>query len=333
STGELVAVVHPTFLYELVWNLLIFALLIWIDRRYKLGHGKVLALYVAGYCLGRFWIELLRADPATLFAGIRVNSFTSTFVFIAAVVYVMVAPKGREDPATLRGNTDVDEESVVDDVATEVIEMGAAAGVVAAAKVAGADADSVKPDADDAADDLEKPVETEVFEAIESEPESAQEVVEDSVVEDSVVEDSEGDSVTAESVDVDDESEELAHAAEPVAEEPAEDAIEVAAETEPEQSADEPAETEESPEAEAADGESEDAECAVGEPAVVESDEAPIDEAAEPETESDAPEAEQSAEAETAEAEGAEGDSGDADVAVEEPVGAEPARRWWRRQR
>ncbi|MGK2904207.1 MAG: prolipoprotein diacylglyceryl transferase [Mycobacterium sp.] len=328
STGELVAVVHPTFLYELVWNLLIFALLIWIDRRYKLGHGKVFALYVAGYCLGRFWIELLRADPATLFAGIRVNSFTSTFVFIAAVVYVMVAPKGREDPATLRGNTDVDEESAADDVATEVIEMGSAAGVVAAAKRAGAGADSAKPDAAEAADDthdVEKPVETEVLEAVESEPESAHEVVEDSVVEDS-----EGDSVTAESVDVDDESEELAHAAEPVAEEPAEDAIEVAAETEPAQSADEPAETEESPEAEAADGESEDAECAVGEPAVVESDEAPIDEAAEPEAASDALEAEAE---EAPEAKPADGESEDADIAVEEPAGAEPGRRWWRRQR
>ncbi|MGA9373485.1 MAG: prolipoprotein diacylglyceryl transferase, partial [Mycobacterium sp.] len=303
STGELVAVVHPTFLYELVWNLLIFALLIWIDRRYKLGHGKVFALYVAGYCLGRFWIELLRADPATLFAGIRVNSFTSTFVFIAAVVYVMVAPKGREDPATLRGNTDVDEESAADDVATEVIEMGSAAGVVAAAKRAGAGADSAKPDAAEAADDthdVEKPVETEVLEAVESEPESAHEVVEESVGKES-----EGDSVTAEPADEavseaaagDGEEPVETPADEPGADEPAvlaeeEPAEESATAVEPAEApgesdsldtgepvavdehaeADEPAETEESPEAEAADGESEDAECAVGEPAVVESD-------------------------------------------------------------
>ena len=41
------AVVHPTFLYELLWNLLIFALLIWVDRRFKLGHGRLFALYVA----------------------------------------------------------------------------------------------------------------------------------------------------------------------------------------------------------------------------------------------------------------------------------------------
>ena len=175
STGELVAVVHPTFLYELLWNLLIFALLLWVDRRYRLGHGRVFALYVAGYCLGRFWIELMRSDAATLIAGIRVNSFTSTFIFIAAVVYVMVAPKGREDPAALRGNAPlVDGDSAVDEVATEVIEVGAAAGIVAAAKVAGAaegeDAagggettaqEVIVADAADEADDVEEPVETE----------------------------------------------------------------------------------------------------------------------------------------------------------------------------
>ena len=133
STGELLAVVHPTFLYELLWNLLIFALLIWADRRFKLGHGKVFALYVAGYCLGRFWIELMRSDTATLIAGIRVNSFTATFVFIAAVVYIMAAPKGREDPASLRGNALEEAE----EPATEVIAVGAMTGVVAAAKAAG----------------------------------------------------------------------------------------------------------------------------------------------------------------------------------------------------
>ena len=40
--------VHPTFLYELLWNLLVFAVLIWVDRRFKLGHGRLFALYVAG---------------------------------------------------------------------------------------------------------------------------------------------------------------------------------------------------------------------------------------------------------------------------------------------
>ncbi|MGV0874366.1 prolipoprotein diacylglyceryl transferase [Mycolicibacterium sp. XJ879] len=131
STGEVLQVVHPTFLYELLWNLLVFAFLIYVDRRFTLGHGRLFAMYVAGYCLGRFWIELLRVDDATLIDGVRINSFTSTFVFIGAVVYIMVAPKGREDPAMLKGKA-----VSAEDVTEELAAVGATAGVVAAAKVA-----------------------------------------------------------------------------------------------------------------------------------------------------------------------------------------------------
>ena len=139
STGQLDSIVHPTFLYELLWNVLVFAVLIWVDRRFKVGHGRLFALYVAGYCMGRFWIELLRSDQASLIADIRVNSFTSTFVFIGAVVYIMVAPKGREDPETLKGKPR--EESLVDEVADELVAVAATSGVVAAAKAAGEDED------------------------------------------------------------------------------------------------------------------------------------------------------------------------------------------------
>ncbi|OBG04385.1 prolipoprotein diacylglyceryl transferase [Mycolicibacter sinensis] len=102
STGELYKIVQPTFLYELLWNLVVFAVLIYADRRFRMGHGRLFALYVAGYCIGRFGIELLRDDAATHIAGIRVNSFTSTFVFIGAVVYILLATKGREDPDVIR---------------------------------------------------------------------------------------------------------------------------------------------------------------------------------------------------------------------------------------
>jgi prolipoprotein diacylglyceryl transferase len=104
STGQLAMVVQPTFLYELLWNLLVFAILIYLDRRFTIGHGRLFAAYVALYCVGRFCVELLRDDTATHIAGIRINSFTSTFVLIGAVVYLLLAPKGREDPATLSGS-------------------------------------------------------------------------------------------------------------------------------------------------------------------------------------------------------------------------------------
>jgi prolipoprotein diacylglyceryl transferase len=155
STGQLIEVVHPTFLYELLWNLLIFAALIWLDRRFRIGHGRLFAAYVAGYCVGRFCIELMRSDVATHIAGIRVNSFTSTFVFIGAVVYIMVAPKGREDPASLAGKPkDVeDKEDAVEAFAKELTAVAATTGVVAAAKAAGEvedeDAEAAVKDSDD----------------------------------------------------------------------------------------------------------------------------------------------------------------------------------------
>jgi prolipoprotein diacylglyceryl transferase len=170
STGQLIETVHPTFLYELLWDLLVFVLLIWIDRRYRIGHGRLFAMYVAAYCFGRFWVELMRSDMATHIAGIRINSFVSVFVFIGAVVYIMVAPKGREDPSSLRGNAeeeqlapDEDERSPADELTKELAAVAATTGVVAAVKAAGEKEDedaaaAHKADADDASDDEAEPV-------------------------------------------------------------------------------------------------------------------------------------------------------------------------------
>ncbi|HVW41484.1 MAG TPA: prolipoprotein diacylglyceryl transferase [Amycolatopsis sp.] len=95
--------VHPTFLYELIWNLLVAALVVWADRRFTLGHGRAFALYVAGYTLGRCWIELMRTDDADHVLGLRINVWTSIIVFAGAVVYLVLARKRgpRESPESL----------------------------------------------------------------------------------------------------------------------------------------------------------------------------------------------------------------------------------------
>ncbi|MCJ0978175.1 prolipoprotein diacylglyceryl transferase [Rhodococcus sp. ARC_M12] len=111
STGFVERVVHPTFLYELLWSVAIVVLLVLVDRKYRIGHGRLFALYVAGYCAGRFWVELMRDDFATEIAGIRINSFTSAIIFVLALAYVVIATKGREEPATLRSNDDEDRTS------------------------------------------------------------------------------------------------------------------------------------------------------------------------------------------------------------------------------
>ncbi|SMD12717.1 prolipoprotein diacylglyceryl transferase [Lentzea albidocapillata] len=104
-----IQIVHPTFLYELLWCLGVALLIVWADRKFRLGHGRVFALYVAGYTAGRFWIELMRTDEATLVFGTRVNVFVSAIVFIGAVAYFIIAKSRgeREDVAALR-STDGD---------------------------------------------------------------------------------------------------------------------------------------------------------------------------------------------------------------------------------
>lgn len=101
STGVVEKIVQPTFLYELIWNLLGVLVLVMVDKRWRIGHGRLFALYVAIYTFGRFWVELLRDDEATHIFGIRVNSYTSAIVFLCALAYFALATKGRETAAQL----------------------------------------------------------------------------------------------------------------------------------------------------------------------------------------------------------------------------------------
>ena len=92
-----IAIVQPTFLYELIWNLLVAGLVVLADRRFKLGHGRAFAVYVAGYTLGRFFIEQMRSDYATrVFGDIRINVVVAAVMFVGAVVYIAVVRKPRE---------------------------------------------------------------------------------------------------------------------------------------------------------------------------------------------------------------------------------------------
>ncbi len=81
---------HPTFLYEMIWNFGVAALVWALDRKYKFGRGRAFAVYVAAYTVGRFWIEILRVDEANHFFGIRLNVFTAIVLFIGAVIYLLV---------------------------------------------------------------------------------------------------------------------------------------------------------------------------------------------------------------------------------------------------
>ncbi|MYT27889.1 MULTISPECIES: prolipoprotein diacylglyceryl transferase [unclassified Streptomyces] len=100
AIGRIGGTYHPTFLYECLWCLGVAALVIWADKRFRLGHGRVFALYVAAYCVGRAWIEYMRVDEAHHILGLRLNDWTSLVVFVLAVVYMIVSAKkapGREE--------------------------------------------------------------------------------------------------------------------------------------------------------------------------------------------------------------------------------------------
>ncbi|MFP5345701.1 MAG: prolipoprotein diacylglyceryl transferase [Actinomycetes bacterium] len=103
---ENVATFHPTFLYELLWNLAAAAVLVWLDRRFRLGHGRVFWAYVVLYTLGRVWIEALRIDEAEHVLGLRLNIWTSVGVCLLGVVGFVVSARrhpGRETSVYLRG--------------------------------------------------------------------------------------------------------------------------------------------------------------------------------------------------------------------------------------
>lgn len=323
STGQIAFVVQPTFLYELIWNVLIFVALIYADRRFTLGHGRLFALYVAGYCVGRFCVELLRDDTATHIAGIRINSFTSTFVFIGAVVYLMAAPKGREDPESLRGKQYLDEEAAEAEPEEEPATVAAATTAAGAGAVAAADAptsslETAEADETAAVDaEAEEPV-ADSTEAIEAEPSEAE-------VEEAEVEEAEVGEPEPEEPQEPEKAEAQAESDETEAEAEPEEAEESEAE-EPEAEAAQPeaqeaeAETEE-PEAEAAEPEAEEPEAEELEAEQPEAElEQPAAELEQPEAEE--PEAETAAEEPEAEAEEPEAEEPEAES--EEPEAEEP---------
>lgn len=78
---------HPTFAYEIIWNVLGAALLLWLDRKRDIQWGRLIALYLIWYGVGRSVFETIRLDPSELFLGIRTNVWMA---FLAIVVGVVV---------------------------------------------------------------------------------------------------------------------------------------------------------------------------------------------------------------------------------------------------
>jgi prolipoprotein diacylglyceryl transferase len=94
---------QPTFLYELTYDVIGVAILLWIDRRFNIRRPALFAHYVSYNCFGRFFEELLRIDPAHHFLGLRVNAWVSIVVFVLSTAFFIWwqfirAPSGDERP-------------------------------------------------------------------------------------------------------------------------------------------------------------------------------------------------------------------------------------------
>ena len=88
--------VHPTFLYESLWNLCVLLFLIWYSPKKKF-HGEVFCLYLLLYGIGRFWIEGLRTDQLIFFGtGLAVSQMLAVAMVVVSLGIILVGRKHRK---------------------------------------------------------------------------------------------------------------------------------------------------------------------------------------------------------------------------------------------
>lgn len=116
---------HPTFLYEIVWNVLGAALLLWLDRKRDVQWGRLIALYLIWYGAGRSVFETIRLDPSELFFGIRTNVWMAFFAIALGIVVLVVQTRRHPglEPSPWQPGREPDAEQGVDsDVYTDLPE-------------------------------------------------------------------------------------------------------------------------------------------------------------------------------------------------------------------
>ena len=96
------ATFHPTFLYESLWNLALAAFILWLDRRSLVPRGRLIAVYLGGYGLIRFLLELIRTDTTFRLLGLSRNGWVSLAV-VGIAVAVMIRSYGRSAPSDSAG--------------------------------------------------------------------------------------------------------------------------------------------------------------------------------------------------------------------------------------
>jgi prolipoprotein diacylglyceryl transferase len=130
---------HPTFLYEIIWNVVGVAVILLIDRRFQLQWGRVLALYLIWYGIGRSVLESIRVDTSETFFGVRTNVWVAFAAILLGIVIFLVQSRrhtGKEPSAYLPGREPRAKSVDSDDTYSEHdddVPVGAGSGSVATA--------------------------------------------------------------------------------------------------------------------------------------------------------------------------------------------------------
>ena len=96
---------HPTFLYEMIWNLIGAAIIIYLGHKLadRLRAGQQFAMYLMWYGLGRTWVENVRINYSTVILGLRTNVWTAIIVFvIGCILFVVLYQHGPDSKVQAR---------------------------------------------------------------------------------------------------------------------------------------------------------------------------------------------------------------------------------------
>jgi prolipoprotein diacylglyceryl transferase len=95
---------HPTFLYEIIWDLLLAAVLVWLGHHRKIKAPGLFALYVAGYSAFRIFEESLRIDNSEHILGLRLNFYVASVLTITGIAWFVISQR-RTPAAVTSGET------------------------------------------------------------------------------------------------------------------------------------------------------------------------------------------------------------------------------------
>ncbi|MGK0714462.1 prolipoprotein diacylglyceryl transferase [Leucobacter sp. W1153] len=90
---------HPLFLYEIIWNLFGVAIILLLERRFRLRWGRTFGLYLIWYGIGRSWLEAIRIDPTSdAMFGVPANIWASFAAIVIGIVLFFVQAIRHPDP-------------------------------------------------------------------------------------------------------------------------------------------------------------------------------------------------------------------------------------------